>query len=506
MKENAHNLYNFEINKIASGAGIFFLGSVIGSILKYIFEVSVARNIGAHLFGIFFLGLAIFKIAERISSVGMHVGVLRFVPLFRSQRDKKRMKGIILLALLIAGFAGLIVALLIFLASPFLSVGVFKQDKLTLVSRFFAVGVPLSVLTLILTTSIQALQLIKYKVYVRELLEPSLRLSLAVLFFVMGMKLYGAIFAYLISLVSGLLLSIHFLRKVFPEFTSRQLKPVFEPYQLFSFSWPLFFVAFFNIIVLWTDTIMIGLLKSSYDVGIYSAAQRTALLGTFILFSFNAIFAPIISELHHKAELEKLSYLFKMITKWIFTFSLPIFLFLMFFSETILHIFGREFMKGAPCLRILCIGQLISAGVGSVGIMLTMTGHPKISLVNTVSVFFMNVFLNFILIPPYGISGAAIATAISLGTINIIRLLEVYKISGLHPYRLDFLKPVIAGFVAILGLRGFSFLVDLKSNIFIQLGAGVGFFSVVYFLVLCFLGLQKEERSVIEAVKRKLHV
>ena len=77
---------------------LVFIGMLIGSGLKYNYELIVARNLGPELFGLFFLGVAVFRIAEIISTFGLHRGVVRYVALFHGEKDAHRVKGTILLA------------------------------------------------------------------------------------------------------------------------------------------------------------------------------------------------------------------------------------------------------------------------------------------------------------------------------------------------------------------------------------------------------------------------
>ena len=97
-KNNNLQVNILEIATIAKGAGIVFIGTIIGTGLKYLFELIVARNLGSELFGLFFLGFSIFKISEVISTLGLHNGILRYVALYAGENDRQRVKGVIILA------------------------------------------------------------------------------------------------------------------------------------------------------------------------------------------------------------------------------------------------------------------------------------------------------------------------------------------------------------------------------------------------------------------------
>ncbi|MCZ2846128.1 MAG: flippase [Candidatus Bathyarchaeota archaeon] len=494
-----------EITTVAKGAGIIFIGTIIGNGLRYLFEVSVARSIGPALFGLFFLGLAVLKISEIISTVGIPSGVLRYVAIFNGEGDKERIKGIIILAIGVALIAGIIAAILLIVTSKIVAVGVLKKSGLMNVLRLLALGIPFSALTTVLISSTQGFQIMKYKVYVRDLFEPTTRLLIVMVVFIFGWKLYGVIFAYLISIALGSALTSYCLNRVFPTIARKYIKPIFEWRKLFTFSWPLFFANSLFVILLWTDTLMIGFFKTSHDVGIYAAAQRTALLGTVVLASFATIFRPMISDLHNRKEHKKLESLFKIVTKWTFTFSFPIFVLIVFFVKPILSIFGQNFTMGANCLVILSIAQLVRSGTGPSGQMISMIGRSKTVLANAATVFLVNVVLNLILIPKYGILGAATATAFSIILVNVMKLLEICFILGIHPYRIDFLKPLIAGAGGLFGLY-------ITTNYFIPIyysplffsATGSLFFIGIYVLFLFLLKIGKEDIIVLDRIKARL--
>jgi O-antigen/teichoic acid export membrane protein len=501
---NTSNNFNIEISTIAKGAGIVYFGTFLGIGLKYVFELLVARNLGPRLFGIFFLGFSIFKILERISTVGLHNGVLRYVSIFRSIGDTARIKGTILLSLKIVMAFGLLIFILIALFSPQISTDVFDKPELSSILPLFAAVVVFSVITEIFVYSTLAFQITKYKVLVRMIFEPGARILLVLVTFLLGWKLLGAVYAFCISIIAGMGLAFLCLSRQFPAFNQSRLRPIYETKDILKFSWPLFFVGFFNIALVQINTLLLGYFRESAEIGIYGAAFRTAFLIPIGLESFNTIFAPIISDLYEKKELRKLESLFKIATKWIFTISLPLSLYLVFYAKPILQIWGKDYADGSICLVILAVGQLINCSVGSVGYMITMIGRSKINLANMSGILIMNIVLNLLLIPRYGIIGAAISVTASLALINIIRLVEVMIILKIHPYRWDFFKPLLAGgvtaFVAYI-IKS----VDLDfQNYLISLVSGLFVFLLVYAGSLLFLGIEKEDKYILEKVKKAI--
>lgn len=492
-----------EISTIVKGAGIGFMGTIAGTGLKYLFELIVARNLGADLFGVFFLGFTIFKLLERISTLGLHNGVLRYVSLYRGVGDVERMKGTILLSLRIVIAVAIGIAAFMVLLSDTVAISVFNQPSLSMLLKIFAIGIIFTAITEIFVFSTQAFQVIKYKAIVRMLFEPGLRILFIAIAFFLLWRLNGVVFVFDVSLVLGSILSFYYLNKIFPQIADKKIHPVYEGKRLLSFSWPLFFVGFFNLILVQINTLMLGYFKSSGEVGIYGAAQRTAFLIIIVLGSFNDIFAPIISDLYNRKEQEKLNNLFKIVTKWIFTASLPLFLILVLFSREILGLWGSEYTAGTVCLVIICVAQLINCSVGSVGYMIMMTGRTKVNLINTLAMFVVTIIAGLILIPRYGILGAAFSTAVSITFINLISLVEIYVILKMHPYRLDFYKPVLSGVIAVLAIFPLKKFIFHSLDPIFLLMAGSASLLVIYAFFILLLKIEKEEKIIINRIVSK---
>ena len=90
-------------------------------------------------------------------------------------------------------------------------------------------------------------------------------------------------------------------------------------------------------------------------------------------------------------------------------------------------------MASGSALKILCIGQLVNASVGSVGVLLDMTGNEKDSAGAIGLGAGANVALNALLIPRYGVEGAAIATATSIVIRNILLSVRVRQRLNISP-------------------------------------------------------------------------
>lgn len=195
---------------------------------------------------------------------------------------------------------------------------------------------------------------------------------------------------------------------------------------------PLFIVLLCSLITSWLGQLMLGVWNSSVDVALYSAAQRTAMLTSFILIAVNAIAAPKFAEAHKLNDFKEIRAISKSTSLIMSIVVMPVFIFMMVFSEQLMMLFGDEFIDGANILRILAVGQFVNVMTGSVGYLLQMTGNEKIMRNIVIISSIIMLVGSVVLIPIYGVIGAAIITAVSLSTQNLLCVYQVYKVLGFN--------------------------------------------------------------------------
>ena len=493
-----------ELGGIAAGGTFNLAGKVISSGIVFIYTVIVVRVLGAERFGLYTLGMTLFTFIGILCRLGLDSGVVRLVSLYHGINDAKRVKGTAISALLIVlVISSLMIPIVFLFSKPFIDT-LFHKSELFGVVKYFSISLPFwSVMHIALGFTL-GLKKMKYFVCGHYFLLPISNLIFVVIFLYMGLGLYGVVFAHILAVGLVSIVSLFFVKTCLAE-EEKSEKDKFEYMggELLRVSLPLSLTFFLNFLSNWTDTLMIGFFKLPRDVGIYNGAMKVALMTCLIMTSFNSIFAPFISDLHNRGEIEKLEKLFKIITRWIFTAGLGAFLFILLQSKQILLLFGAGFDEGVPCLIILSCVQLLNAGVGSVSLILAMTGREKL-LMGTVLFFCaVNICLNYILIPLKGITGAALATGTSTLLLNLLMLFQVYYIHGMHPYEIRFLKILVSGGGAFVFMLIFNYMLpvfSLKTGLFGQIPV----FLSVYTGMLLTWGIDDEDKFLFDLLRQKL--
>jgi O-antigen/teichoic acid export membrane protein len=488
------------IKKAAKGGGIAFVGNVIDKGLRFPLEILLARVLGAGGYGSYSLGYGLTMIGSKISMMGLSSGIVRFAALYKGVGDIKRVKGTLSSAFMISILSSIAVGGLMFLFARPLS-ELFNIPELITVLRIFALAFPFYVITILAGNAARAFQAISYEVVVTNICRPLANVAIVSIVFLLGFRLFGAVYGFLISSAISALFGLYLLKRIFPDIVS-ELKPSYEFWKLLRFSLPVLFIGFSFVLLNQTDRIMLGYFKASKDLGIYSAAAIISQQAGLITYSFSCIFCPIISDLYNRNEFKQLEKLYKTVTRWIVSLNLVLLILLIVFSKQIMGIFGSEFISGWLVLVILSSVHLVgySTGGALAGYALQMSGKQDFEFINAVVMLVLNVALNFWLIPIYGILGAAVATGASYTLINIARIVEVYKLLQMHPYDTNYHKLFIAGFaVIILSVFLFMFNLSKMSWIFSMI-----ILIIVYFSALYFLGLEYEDRMIWETIKRRI--
>jgi O-antigen/teichoic acid export membrane protein len=491
------------LRKIVKGAGFVLIGTLIGRAFGYGSRLIIAR-LGAGDYGLVALGFAVMSIGVTLSMVGLQSGIVRYVSFYKGKEDKGRIKGTIISALKITLPLSLVLAFILFWQASWISIHVFHDANLTPILRIFAVGIPFSVLASNLLSATIGFQDMRYNVYAQYIFQEPLKLAAIVVLLLLGFGTLGAAWGWVLAIIAMSFLAFYFLEKnVFPIFKTK-VKAVSVDKELFAFSFPLLFAGIAGLVMGWTDTLMLGYFSSSADVGIYNAALPTAQVIRAVPGALGVIFFPVVSELYARDKIDDLRRTYSVVTKWMFSLIFPAFLLVVLFPDKIIKIlFGAEYIAGATALSILMFGFMISAVVGPAGEILRTYGRTKTVMMTNYLGAAINLGLNLLLIPIYGVNGAAIATGFCLALLYILNFLFAYKVAKVQPFRLSYLKIIFASVIAVsvvylltkyvIGVSTFALIVML----FV-------FLALYFFLLLLMKSFEEEDLMIMRAIDQRL--
>lgn len=180
-------------------------------------------------------------------------------------------------------------------------------------------------------------------------------------------------------------------------------------------------------------TLVLGAVRGPEAAGIYSVASRSAALTAFGLLAVNALVTPTYAVLHATGEGEGMRALAARASHLIFWPSLALGLALIAFADPLARAFGTGFDEARWPLVILVLGQLVNAGAGTVGGLMSMTGHQATSARVYTVVLLLALALDLVGGILAGAVGAAAGTALSLALLNVWLRAFVMRRLGLDP-------------------------------------------------------------------------
>lgn len=243
------------------------------------------------------------------------------------------------------------------------------------------------------------------------------------------------------------------------------------------------------------DEFLLGAFTNLSNVTLFNLGNKAATYGKFIPSQLIAPVPPAAAELAAKGETEKLKQLYIESTKYINTLAIPIFFFLFVFSEQIFKAWmGNGYEVSSVILRILSAGYLANFILSVPGnIIIPNTGKPKYQMFEGLIFLSVNIAASYILIKNYGITGAAIGSAVSSLIASSYIFITSNKFFGTNPLNIigkNLLKPAFVSAVCSVlcyllyyisaGIIDFS----PRLNSVLSVIAAGGIYLVLYFILL----------------------
>jgi len=491
-----------DLPKIVKGAGINLIGTIGGKGLYLFYTIFLARMLCAHDLGLYFLGLSIVFFLGVIGNMGLNSATVRYTALYNAQNDLQKLKGITVAAPLLSLFIGTILTIMVFFFADSAAIHIFHKPELGSTLKILSLSLPFECSMRVLLGSTQGLKLMSYTAFTENVLWVGTRfLFTLVLMFGFGMRLDGVAWAYAASSLVSVFAALYFASRHIHIFDNMK-SLIIEHKEVMKFSIPMAFSGMVYNLMGQADVLILGFFATAANIGIYSIALRIVVVAQVVFSIFLPVFNPFISELYEQRKLERLAGLLKTITRWNVIISFPIFMSILCFPAVFLDIFGKGFTDASLCLIILAIARIFTAPSILPNSMLSMAGRPDLQLVNNIGMLILTVILNFTLIPIFGIAGAATATGVCLIVVSAVRIIEVYRLMGIHPFTRDLTKPVAGGAIAFVVLYTIQIATG-SGQFFVSIGILIAFY-IIYGLIVWLLKFNEEDILLKTVIVNKL--
>ncbi|MGL4541279.1 MAG: oligosaccharide flippase family protein [Polymorphobacter sp.] len=404
-----------------------FAIKIVGAVLSFGFTILIARAFGPAGVGQFGLAITTLLIASTVALVGTDYILIRTVAgdLKIGRRDLARgaVRSVATMVLITACIMGALLSLSVVpvLRSIYLS----ADDGLVLQAIAFGV-VPIALIRVV-SSALRSCGHVLLAQFLDGPASMAIAISIVLLMRYAGLAatVVSAGIAYIAGIAACVLIgaAVQFRHTRGWPIAAVRLRP------LLAQGWPILCVVLTGYFIDWLILVVLAAHHSAAEVGIFRTAWQITSIFNLIIVSFDAVAGPRIAAAHRVGDLPGIARTWRQAVAIILMLSLPLFVLTLGFPELLLRLFGSEFTAGAPVLRILALAQLVNVLTGPIGSVLIMTGSERYSLANAMLALVVALIAAFTLIPYLGLTGAALASALTLCMRNIVGWLIVsYKL------------------------------------------------------------------------------
>jgi O-antigen/teichoic acid export membrane protein len=463
------------------GVGVNAIGYAF-KLLNPVLLALLTNAYGPERFGAFSIAQASILLSVRVGALGLDKALLWWVP--RQPPDERRRGVRSVLAL--AASLNLVVAAVIFgLADPAVLRAMGQPEALSLPLRIMALATVPQVCTDVLSHASMGLRRMEAQVLVKDALVPvGFPLLAVVLYYAFDATRLGMPIAFVVVNVIGLLVATRIFARLFASVPVPADDPRRPPAELIRYAVPMWLAEMTNSLLQRLDLYMVTALTGDLAlVGVYEIARRFGEAIRMIRRSFDPIVVAIVAEIGATGDRERLRAGFSYATFIVTLTQLPVFAAIFAFVRDIAPLYGEGMDAAAVPIVIFGVTWLVNGLFSLAGIVVTAWGLSKQTLVNMVFALVVLGAAGTMLIPAYGLPGAASSVGIAYVLQALLQLWQMRRATGGWNYNRTVLYPLALGVLAGSAMAavwlGLAVAAPSLSRLAVELAAFVAF-SIVY--------------------------
>ncbi len=451
------------VSTLAKQGSITFAGNVINGVLGYVIVMVITRFVSPSVYGLWVLATSVILFMQVFANLGLPLAIDYFVPQYLEDDEPGKAKGVIVQVTTTVLVTSSLVALAIAYTSAEIA-AFFQEPPLEFALLLLAVTVPMLAIYNILLTSFYSIKKLQYRVIMRDLVRPIVRFTVTTGLLLIGFGLIGLVVGYVVGLFIAITIGAMIFTYKAWEVMSATLEPV-SNWPLFKYSVPLAMTSVVFVLMGHVDYFVLGFFLDSDDVGIYRVGY---MLGSGLMIIFNSlspVFKPLIAETRDDRDLVEER--FRVAARWIAGITFPFAIIISLGAGSFLAVlYTPQYAEASGVVALLAMAFLFNVTFGGPdGSLLQGMGYSRIVFVNTAVLFGTNFGISVLLVPLYGINGAAIGSASALFLVGALTLAELYYLDRIHPFTRDFGKVILAGVPA--AVAGIPVVWFLETDLFV---------------------------------------
>ncbi|MFV0526048.1 MAG: lipopolysaccharide biosynthesis protein [Acidimicrobiales bacterium] len=423
------------IQSAGRATGWSLAGAVATTVANFAIAV-VATRAGAAVAGLFYTVTAIATIAGNSGGLGSMTGQVYFMPRVLDT-DRPDPGGLVRLALVPVTVAGALGGLALGATAPAVAdlVASARADDAATMLRIVAVAVPFWAVTVPLLGATRGLGSMTPTVVVNQVFRPLGQLGLVMVFATTG-ELTPALLA--VAWAAPVVVAAGIALGTLAQMGGLQRAPGDHPpavtrAEFWAYTRPRSVSTAFQIALERSDVVLVSALAGEAAAGIYGSISRYVTAGNFLVFSIAQAAGPGLRRTIASARWSEAQRLLGQATAWMVLLVWPYFLIVAAKPGTLAGLIDPAVVEGATALRVLAITMLVNALAGPIDLTLLMLGRSRTSLLFTGVALAVDLLVGWLLIPRYGMVGAAIAWGLATASVNGGAAAAVTRISPLRP-------------------------------------------------------------------------
>ena len=430
-----------ELAGVARHGAANLVGVAVAAVAAFGLNIVVTRNWSQTEAGLFFAATSNFMIAYAASRLGTGMGGVFFISRYRTHGQPERIRAVVLVGLLPVVGVGTAIAVAGWFAAPALSEVLFKdpppQAATTL--RLLLLFVPFAAAGDFALAACRGFGRMKPLLLVERLGRNLLQVAGVAMAAVLALSAtFGLpltwVAPYLPTAALGVVWLFLLTRRAERRAGVRPAGPRQEWRPFWRYSGPRALSGLAQMAVQRVDIVLLGAMRGLADAAVYTAATRFLALGQLAGQALSTAVQHRLAEHLHRNDRAAAGRLYQTATGWLVLLAWPAYLLFAVFAEAVVALFGEGYEAGRWVTVYLALTMLVATGCGMVDTVLNMAGKTAWTFYNALAGTVVNVVANLLLIPPYGIFGAAVAWSLAILVNNIVPLVQLHHAMGLHPY------------------------------------------------------------------------
>lgn len=401
---------------------------VTASLLLLAANALLARLLGVTGYGELSYGITVVNLATAIAIVGFPGLTVREIGYYTAEKDDRAIRLFVRRTLLVVSLTSLVAVALTWAV---LSLTGYPSANIALVMAIGIWIIPANALLRVAQPIVQGLNRPVLGVLAEFILRPSVMLLLtAMVWFLLGppQPPQSMILLHLISYAAAAALALSLVWRLLPADQGAGARKTFGLYM--QEGMPFFISGFLTSLNLQLPILMLGNMVDVTTVGLFRPAALIAETLNFVLLGLNIPLRPLVARSYRAGEIGQMQRQITWAARFVFATAFTGFVVFTLFGATFLGIFGEAFVVAYPALVILCLGQLANVAFGPVVLVLNMTRQARFTVYGMLLGVAANFLLCLLLIPPFGIIGAATGAAVSLVVWNLTLSIIAQKRTG----------------------------------------------------------------------------